>query len=357
MSELIFSEGITQKRVKTERLEMAYLVAGEAGATPIVLLHGNISSGWFFEDLMLDLVAKGPYQVYAPDLRGYGHSEALPVDARLGVRDFSDDLDSFVQALGLANFHLVGWSMGGNVAMQYVMDYPGVVRSLVFLATATPFGFGGTKDQYGQLNYPDAAGSGGGGVNPDFLQHMKKGTRVDDDPNSPRSVMSSFFFKPPFKPAPEHEEIFLEGMLATVVGDDNWPGDTTYSPNWPLIAPGDKGVNNSFSPKYLNQAAFANINPKPDILWLRGDSDQVISDNSLFCFGTLGQLGLIPGWPGLEVFPPQPMVSQIRHVLDFYKANGGSYSEVVLKDCGHSPHIEKHAEVSNLLLGFLIKNA
>ena len=41
---------------------------------------------------------------------------------------------------------------------------------------------------------------------------------------------------------------------------------------------------------------------------------------------------------------PQPMVRQTRRVLDQYKANGGSYEEVVITDAGHTPYIEKPEE-------------
>jgi len=89
---------------------------------------------------------------------------------------------------------------------------------------------------------------------------------------------------------------------------------------------------------------FIDAEPKPYILWVRGDSDQIVSDNSLFDFGTLGQLGLVPGWPGMNVYPPQPMVGQTRSVLDQYTAQGGSYEEVVIADTGHTPYVEKPEE-------------
>ena len=100
MSTVQLLPGITQKKVKTDRLEVAYLTAG-TGSILIVLVHGNCSSSHFFQDFMLALAATGHYIVYAPDMRGYGESETLPVDATRGVRDFSDDLDAFVRALGL----------------------------------------------------------------------------------------------------------------------------------------------------------------------------------------------------------------------------------------------------------------
>src|SRR5579872_2564631 len=102
--------GIAQNHVKTDRLEIAYLAAG-TGETPIVLVHGNTSSSLFFQDFMLALAASNRYTVYAPDMRGYGDTEVLPIDATRGLHDFSDDLASLVQALGLRSFHLFGWSM------------------------------------------------------------------------------------------------------------------------------------------------------------------------------------------------------------------------------------------------------
>jgi pimeloyl-ACP methyl ester carboxylesterase len=88
-------------------------------------------------------------------------------------------------------------------------------------------------------------------------------------------------------------------------------------------------------------------------MWIYGADDQIVSDTSLFDLGFLGQLGVIPGWPGAEVYPPQPMKTQVRAVLDAYQANGGDYREVGLPDCGHSPHIEKLDEVVRIFLDFV----
>ena len=76
------------------------------------------------------------------------------------------------------------------------------------------------------------------------------------------------------------------------------------------------------------------------MLWIRGADDQIVSDTSLFDLGFLGKLGAVPGWPGDDVFPPQPMIRQMRAVLDAYRAAGGDYRELVLPGVGHSPHVE-----------------
>ncbi len=47
------------------------------------------------------------------------------------------------------------------------------------------------------------------------------------------------------------------------------------------------------------------------------------------------------------------MVTQIRTVLNAYRAQGGQYREVVLPDCGHSPHVEKQQEVLRLFTEFV----
>src|ERR687894_676732 len=102
--------GITEATVDTGRLKVHVLVAGPQDGDPVVLLHGNMSSGPFWEETMLTLAAEG-YRVLAPDLRGYGDTESLPVDGTRGMRDWSDDLKALVTALDLGRFHLLGWSM------------------------------------------------------------------------------------------------------------------------------------------------------------------------------------------------------------------------------------------------------
>ncbi|GAC1421954.1 MAG: alpha/beta hydrolase [Ktedonobacteraceae bacterium] len=347
--------GITQHTVQTTRLHMAYLKTG-TGEIPLLLIHGNCSSSLFFQDFMLALSKTTRYTIYALDMRGYGDSETLPVDATRAMRDYSDDIASFVQALELHSFHLLGWSLGGNIAMQYAIDYPQSLRSLILQAPGSPFGFGGSKGAEGTPTWPDFAGSGGGTANPDFAQRIAQGDRGNEQ-NSPRTVMNSFYFKPPFHAPPDREERYLTGLLSTKTTPGNYPGDMTSSSNWPNVAPGTQGVNNALAPKYMNQADFASITPRIPVLWVRGADDQIVSDTSLFDLGFLGQLGAVPGWPGVEVYPPQPMVTQMRHVLERYQANGGQYREEIVPDCGHSPHIEKPDETLQLVTAFLDAHA
>ena len=109
------------------------------------------------------------------------------------------------------------------------------------------------------------------------------------------------------------------------------------------------------SPNHFRLDDLHEIDPKPPIRWIRGDADQIVSDASMFDLANLGALGALPGWPGAETHPPQPMLAQTRAVLDRYAAAGGTYDEVVVAGTGHSPHIEKPAEFAAALREILAK--
>ena len=217
----------------------------------------------------------------------------------------------------------------------------------------SPYGFGGTRGPEGTLCDPAGAGSGGGTGNPEFVARLAAGDRGDEDPLSPRQVLLAHYVKPPF--VPEHLDIFVESMLSTRVGDDHYPGDSRPAAGWPGIAPGDRGVLNTMTPTHFRIEDLSALSPKPPILWLRGADDVIVSDASLYDLAYLGSVAAVPGWPGEQTWPPQPMVTQTRYVLDGYAAAGGWYREVVIAESGHGPHLDQperfRAELAEHLAG------
>ena len=344
--------GITSKMVDTPRLKTHVLFSGHENGTPVLFIHGNASSSTYWEEMMLKLPAG--FRGIAPDLRGYGDTEDKLIDATRGMGDWIDDLLALLDVLKIEKTHVVGHSMGGTIVFGLVAAIPGRVLSGTVVDPGSPYGFGGCKGIDGQPCYDDFAGSGGGIVNPDFPKLMAAGDRSTDNPQaSPRVVMNSFYWKPPFKPA--REEDLLSSLMTEKVGGQKYPGDFVPSTSWPNVAPGKFGPINALSPKYVGDSVerFINASPKPPMLWVRGDSDMIVSDASFFDMGNLGKLGYVPGWPGDEVYPPQPMVSQTRHILDEYKAKGGAYEEVVIADTGHTPFVEKPNEVMAKIVNVL----
>ncbi len=341
-------DGITSRLIDTDRLSVNILErTGDSPETAdestIVFIHGNVASSLFWQELMQDLPAE--LRVLAVDLRGFGDTEHMPVDATRGVRDFSDDLHATLVELGIESPHLVGWSLGGAVIMQYALEHP--VRSLTLQAPASPYGFGGTRRDGSRLT-DDDAGCGAGGTNPDFVERLNQRDASDEAPTSPRNIFRNGFVAPGY--TTEHEDIWVESMLSTSTATGNFPGDSAASEHWPGFAPGRIGVGNTLAPKYFNVSSIVDLEQKPPILWVHGDADAVVSDASFSDINHLGALGIVPDWPGEEIAPAQPMVSQTRDVLQAYADAGGQVSELALEGVGHAPHLERPVEFRRALL-------
>lgn len=266
------------------------------GAGPRQRLVVSLFSG-IDGDAAASLVHPGPRSAWL------GDSQRLPVDASRGVRDYSDDLHALVESVGLTEtpFHLLGWSLGGGVAMQYAIDHPAQIASLTLLAPASPYGFGGTKGADGVPCFPDYAGSGGGTANPEFVRRLGNGDAGQDNDASPR-VMNAFYFKPPFGVSKALESEYVAAMLKTAVGEGTYPGDSTSSQNWPMIAPGKQGNNNAIAPGNFNTAAIINIDPQLPILWVRVTVTR-LSRTRPSLIWAFPQIGAVPGWPGVGHLP------------------------------------------------------
>jgi pimeloyl-ACP methyl ester carboxylesterase len=246
---------------------------------------------------------------------------------------------------------------GGSAATDDT--YPiGVLNSLtgdlgavVLVAPISPYGFGGTTTADGAMASPDRTGSGGGTASPDFVQRMKDGDRSDTD-GSPRVVLRAFFGARG-NSVNVDEDFLLDETLLTVIGDDFYPGSSTTSEAWPGIAPGDRGVLNAMAAGYFDASGLPDVEDKPALTWVRAMEDQVISDTSAFDLAFLGQIGAVPGWPGADTMPPQPMHQQMLAVLDRYAANGGEVRVVVLENCAHAALLEDPQAVADAITAHL----
>lgn len=339
-------DGIIAKTVTTDRLTTRVLFSGREGGVPVLFLHGNFSCATWWEETMLAF-PEG-YRGVALDQRGYGEADPeAKIDATRGMGDLADDAVSLLNYLGVEKAHIVGCSLGGAVVWRMMIDYPERFLSVALVNPGSPYGFGGTKDEVGTPCFPDFAGTGGGTANPELIQRVIDGDRGADSQFSPRVSMRRLF-KPPFIPAREEE--LLSSVLSIHIGEKDFPGDFTPSPNWPNVAPGVWGPGNAMSPKYVGDVSkIYDGRLKLPILWLRGSHDQTISDTSLSDPGFLGKMGFIPGWPGEEIYPPQPMLQQTRAVLEKYAAAGGSYEEIVIQDAAHIPFLEKPEAFNEVL--------
>ena len=99
----------------------------EGSGKPLILLHGNgENSGYFLGQI--GVFAKA-FCVYALDTRGHG--KTLRGEAPFTIRQFADDLLGFMDAQQLEKAHLLGFSDGGNIAMDFALRYPERVDRLI----------------------------------------------------------------------------------------------------------------------------------------------------------------------------------------------------------------------------------
>jgi pimeloyl-ACP methyl ester carboxylesterase len=94
---------------------------------PLILLHGGLGSGEMFEPVLPAL--SGHHQVIAADLQGHGRT--ADIDRPLDIRLMADDIAALIDHLGLDKPDVVGYSLGGGVALLTAIKYPASVRRLV----------------------------------------------------------------------------------------------------------------------------------------------------------------------------------------------------------------------------------
>lgn len=118
-----------RKYVELHGDRIAYREAG-AGEV-VVLIHGMAGSSQTWEAILPQLAEH--YRVIAPDLLGHGHSAKPRTDYSLGA--FAASLRDLLDELGIGSATLVGHSLGGGVAMQFLYQHPESCRRLILISS------------------------------------------------------------------------------------------------------------------------------------------------------------------------------------------------------------------------------
>lgn len=116
------------RRVTARGLRFHYVEWGDAGAPPILCLHGITQTAHSWDEVAADLAAD--YRVLCLDQRGHGDSDWAP-DGDYSPRTQAADVDAIAAALALPPFVLAGMSMGGLNAITFTAQHPDKVRALV----------------------------------------------------------------------------------------------------------------------------------------------------------------------------------------------------------------------------------
>jgi pimeloyl-ACP methyl ester carboxylesterase len=119
--------GAASGYVPVNGLDMYYEIHG--GGSPLALVHGAMGTiDSCFANLLPALAAAR--KVVAIELQGHGHT--ADAGRPLSYRQMADDTAVLLEALGIGTADLVGYSLGGAVALELAMRHPALVRRVVF---------------------------------------------------------------------------------------------------------------------------------------------------------------------------------------------------------------------------------
>jgi pimeloyl-ACP methyl ester carboxylesterase len=120
----------TSHRIKGAHGLDLHLLEWSTEGVPLVLLHGVGNEAHLWDDFVPSVVDH--YRVVALDQRGHGDSDWDP-EARYDAESMADDLEAVLAALAIDRFVLVGFSMGGRVAMTFAGRHPERLAGLVIV--------------------------------------------------------------------------------------------------------------------------------------------------------------------------------------------------------------------------------
>ena len=106
-------------------IQLHYIEQGQG--QPLILLHGNGESCDYFEHQIACFCHD--YRVIALDTRGHGQSPRG--EKPFTIKQFAEDLHDFMNEKGIAKAILLGFSDGGNIALEFALKYPERVEKLI----------------------------------------------------------------------------------------------------------------------------------------------------------------------------------------------------------------------------------
>jgi pimeloyl-ACP methyl ester carboxylesterase len=136
-SALAFAQVRSSKALKSgcapvNGLNLCYQVHGSADKEPLILLHGGLGAGEMFNDLLPSFTMTR--QVITVDLQAHGRT--ADIDRPLSLEAMADDIAALLKHLGIAKADVMGYSLGGGVALCTAIQHPQMIGKLVLVSTA-----------------------------------------------------------------------------------------------------------------------------------------------------------------------------------------------------------------------------
>ncbi|HAX03250.1 MAG: hypothetical protein A2Y45_01185 [Tenericutes bacterium GWC2_34_14] len=278
-----------------------YLEQG-AGEKTLLLIHGNFSSSMHFTPLLERLPKT--IRVITPDLRGYGDSSYYRRISSL--KEFAEDMYSFLQLKKIPKAYVVGWSLGGGVALELAASHPDVVEKMVLINSTTHRGY------------------------PIFKKGENNQMLVGQVYESPEALGKDLVQVVPL----------LEAQKTKNFAVMSWVFDKTiYTVGKPSAEDNTLWINESLKQRNLIDAdwALANLN--------------MSSQHNFYNAGTnnIGHVKcqILHTWGNKDIVVPEYMV------LENVKALEKQSKLVVYENCGHSPLVDVPDQLTKDILDFI----
>jgi pimeloyl-ACP methyl ester carboxylesterase len=113
-------------------LKLYYEIHGTGTGEPLILLHGAVGATEMFKEILPSL--SSGRRVIAVDLQAHGRT--ADIDRPLTFEAMADDIAALAKHLGIAKADVMGYSLGGGVALRTAAQHPGLVRKLVLVSVA-----------------------------------------------------------------------------------------------------------------------------------------------------------------------------------------------------------------------------
>jgi pimeloyl-ACP methyl ester carboxylesterase len=262
---------------------VAYRDAGAGEA--LLLIHGMAGSSETWRAMIPQLAKK--YRVVAPDLLGHGQSDKPRGDYSLGA--FAVWLRDLLDELGITRATVVGQSLGGGVAMQFVYQHPDYCQRLVLISS--------------------------GGLGPDVGWTLRL-----------LSAPGAEFILPVIAPRPvlnvgnKLRSWFAAAGVQSPRGAEIWSAYSSFADS---------------------QARAAFLRTLRSVVDYRG---QAVS--------ALNRLHMAAELPTLTIWGDKDQIIPVEHAYAAQAARAGSRLEV-LKGVGHFPQVERPTEVVDLIDDFI----
>jgi len=133
----LWLQGVHSRYVHAGQYRIHYFEAlppADLPDRPLVLVHGLGSKAEDWGPLIAPLAKQG-FHVYVLDLLGYGRSDR-PLNASYSIAEETAVLEQWMDTLHLGQVDMMGWSMGGWIALKFTLDHPERVRRIAVYDSA-----------------------------------------------------------------------------------------------------------------------------------------------------------------------------------------------------------------------------